>query len=61
MNRTFSFDITNHVNSIIEGDLDATKVLIQSSNKARGAERSIIYGSEHSEFPAKFKLVSSIP
>ena len=59
--RQYSFDITNHVNFIISGDITSTKIFVESSNKSQGAARSVIYGPAHQEFPAKFKLISSIP
>jgi hypothetical protein len=57
----YSFDLSNHVNFIISGEIQSSKILIQSANKSRGASRSIIYGPEHPDYPAKFKLVSSLP
>jgi len=55
-----SFDLTNHVNSIISSAVESKKIIISSSNKASGAARNIFFGTS-SEYPPKLKLVTSNP
>lgn len=55
-----SFDLTNHVNSILSSAVESKKIIISSSNKASGAARNIFFGT-NSEYPPKLKLVTSNP
>ncbi len=57
----YQFDITNHINAIISGNAKSSKILLESSNKAQGAGRSIILGTGDSMFPAKLKMITSKP
>lgn len=56
----YSMDITNHLNAIIEGNIDNSALIIRSSNKSISAGRTIVFGPD-SSYPPKLKLISSNP
>lgn len=57
----YDLDITSHLNSIKNGDITNTKMIIQANRKSQIPNRTILYGVNHPEFPAKLKLVLTQP
>lgn len=57
----YSVDISNHVNLIVSGEIESSKIIIQASGKLSGARRTILYSYNSQDFPARLKLVSSNP
>lgn len=59
--KKYELDITNQAIRIARGDESYTKIIVQAANKSSRANRSIVLGPDHPEFPIKLKLVTSNP
>jgi hypothetical protein len=59
--KAYNIDISNHVNAIIENDIDTATIRLQAINKEQSGLRSAIFGPAHNTYPAKIKLVTSKP
>jgi len=58
---SYTIDVTNHVNAIIADDVNSSEVIIDSPFRTQRAGRTIFFGSEHPDFPAQLRMVTSNP
>ena len=58
---SYEFNITTHLNNIIDGDVEEKTLIISALQKAERPNRSILYGPKHPEFPVILKLITTKP
>ena len=59
--KKYELDITNHVVQIIRGNISSTKIFLRALRKEQRANRSILLGPNHPEFPIEIELTISNP
>jgi len=57
----YVMDITRQANLILDGEVEASKIKIFTNAKAQRANRAIIGGPDHPEFPMQMKVVKTNP
>jgi len=55
--RKYTLGITSHVLDIMNGDIASKKLFLKPVRREQEANRTILYGPKHSQFPAKLRLV----
>jgi hypothetical protein len=54
--KTVTFVITNYVRNLLEEDITSSKVTISSVGRSESPRRTVFYGLNHPEFPAKLRI-----
>jgi len=54
--KTVTFVITNYVRNLLENDIGASKVTISPVGRSESPRRTVFYGLNHPEFPAKLRI-----
>ena len=57
----YNLDITGHLNQFRSGEITNPKIIIISASNSQIPNRSVLFGVNHPEFPARLKLVLSQP
>ena len=58
---SYSLDVTEYLTQFKMGDIESDSLLIAAASKSQRANRSIIYGSSHPDFPLRLDLVITNP
>jgi hypothetical protein len=54
--KTVTFVITNYVQNLLEDDITSSKVTISALGRSESPRRTVFYGLNHPEFPAKLRI-----
>ena len=57
---TYTMNISEHLQNIIDGVEASDEIFISALSKAQNAQRSIIFGPEHSTYPIKINVAFTI-
>ena len=58
---TYSLDLTNHLNNVREGVFANDTIFLIAASKSERANRSVILGTDHPNFPLSLELILTNP